>query len=237
VSAAEFEQNSGLQGAERQGLNALLTRGSSMESGPKSLVGGVTPRILAHIRGPGLPGELQALEPRWVTIGPGDDRFAGSNPGSEPLETASKVTLEFMLAGLALSLGSQVERPTLLLVESDEGTRDTLTVMLFAEGYEVVAVANGRDAWNVLRSPFAPIRMMLLDVHLPDISGLHLVQRLRQTYPTLPVFAWMYGSEPTDIAQLSELGVYHYTPVQSVVMTELFESVRAFLHGACHPLE
>jgi DNA-binding response OmpR family regulator len=148
------------------------------------------------------------------------------------------VTLGFVLAGsLIRDNGWQAERPALLLVESDEKTRDTMTAMLFAEGYHVVAVASGRDAWNVLRSPFAPIDMMLLDVHLPDISGLHLVQRLRQNYPTLPVFAWMYGSEPAEVAHLGQLGVYHYTPERAPEVAELLESVRDFLRGTSHPLE
>jgi DNA-binding response OmpR family regulator len=158
-----------------------------------------------------------------------------ANSGTQLPENASGVTLGFMLAGsLTLHLGSQAERPTLLLVESDEHTRDMMTVMLFAEGYQVVAVANGRDAWNVLRSPFAPINMMLLDVYLPDISGVHLVQRLRQNYPRLPVFAWMNGSEPAEVARLGELGVYHYRHARAAELSELVESVRAFLRGASH---
>jgi CheY-like chemotaxis protein len=138
---------------------------------------------------------------------------------------------------LALHLGPQAEPPTLLRVESDEATRDAMTMMLFAEGYQVVAVATGRDAWNVLRAPFTPIDIMLLDVHLPDISGLHLVQRLRPTYPRLPVFAWMLGSEPAVAAQLDELGVFHFLRGQSAESTELVETVRAYLRSPSQDLE
>src|SRR5262249_30553697 len=125
------------------------------------------------------------------------------------LVAAYGLPLGFLLTNPLNVGGPQAERPTLLLVESDELTRDAMTVMLHQEGYQVLAVATGRDAWNVLRAPFSPIDMVLLDVHLPDISGVQLVQRLRDTYPRLPVFAWMHGSEPTQTAQLVKLGVHH----------------------------
>lgn len=137
---------------------------------------------------------------------------------------------------MTLHLGTQAERPTLLLVESDESTRDAMTLMLFGEGYQVVAAATGRDAWHVLRNPFTPIDMMLLDVHLPDVGGLQLVQRLRELYPALPVFAWMHGPEPAGAAQLRRLGVHAYARGDSTELTDLVETVRAFLRGYPHPL-
>jgi DNA-binding response OmpR family regulator len=129
----------------------------------------------------------------------------------------------------------QAERRTLLLVESDGDTRDAMTMMLFTEGYQVVAVPTGRDAWKVLRYPFTPIDGMLLDVHLPDVSGIQLVRRLRETYPTLPVFAWMYRAEPAEAAQLGQFGVHQHTCDPSAETAELVEAVRSFLRGASPP--
>jgi CheY-like chemotaxis protein len=235
VLATEYEHKSESILADSRMLDALATRGFSLGGGPNSLLRGMTLRILADTIFANLPGNSPALAMSAVGIRLGNDGPADSaaNSGTQPLETTSGATLGFMLAGaLTIHLGSQAERPTLLLVVSDEDTRDSMTVMLFAEGYQVVAVANGRDAWNVLRSPFAPINMMLLDVHLPDISGVHLVQRLRQNYPRLPVFAWMNGSEPAEVARLGELGVHHYRLAQAAEFSELVESVRAFLRGA-----
>jgi CheY-like chemotaxis protein len=223
-----------------QALDALPTGGSSVGAGLTSRGGQTTAGILASTNWLQVPGGGPALEADAVTtrLGAGQIAVIADSAGSGPLENTSEVTLGFILAGsLALHLGPQAERPTLLLVESDEPTRDAMTMMLFAEGYQVVAVATGRDAWNVLRSPFTPIDIMLLDVHLPDISGLHLVQRLRPTYPALPVFAWMHGSEPAVAAQLDELGVFHFARGQSVESTELVETVRAYLRSASHDLE
>jgi CheY-like chemotaxis protein len=132
---------------------------------------------------------------------------------------------------LSLYPSPEKEPETLLLVESDEETRDAMTVMLFKEGYQVLAVATGRDAWNVLRSPFAPIDQVLLDVHLPDIDGVQLVQRLRETYPTLPVFTWGYGSASGEAAQLVELGVPYCPGGQAAELGQLIETVRTFLRG------
>jgi CheY-like chemotaxis protein len=160
-------------------------------------------------------------------------RLAGPADASdqETVDAGYGVLLSVLLANpLTLYPGPETEQPTLLLVESDENTRDAMTVMLFQEGYQVLAVATGRDAWNVLRAPFAPIDIVLLDVHLPDISGVQLCQRLREAYPNLPVFAWVPGSASVEAAQLVKLGVQHWAG-HAEELTELVGTVRAFLRG------
>jgi CheY-like chemotaxis protein len=169
--------------------------------------------------------------------GPGVGRLAGAADSSdkETLDAGYGALFGVLLANpLALYPGPETEQPTLLLVESDEDTRDAMTVMLFQEGYQVLAVATGRDAWNVLRAPFSPIDAVLMDVHLPDISGVQLCQRLREAYPKMPVFAWVPGSASAEAAQLVKLGVQHWSG-QSEALAELVGTVRAFLRGSSTP--
>ena len=44
------------------------------------------------------------------------------------------------------------DRRGILIVEDDEGIRETLKVMLEFEGYPVVAVSNGREAIEALET-------------------------------------------------------------------------------------
>jgi DNA-binding response OmpR family regulator len=66
---------------------------------------------------------------------------------------------------------------TILVVEDDTATRTFLADNLSADGYEVLACDCARDAVRLLesRSP----DLLLLDLGLPDVSGLELLRRVR----------------------------------------------------------
>jgi CheY-like chemotaxis protein len=183
---------------------------------------------LAWVPGAGAAPEAHGL-------GGGRLSGTGDKADNEALDAGYGALLSLLIANpLTLYPGPEAEPPTLLLVESDEEARDAMTVMLFQEGYQVTAVGTGRDAWNVLRAPFAPVDGVLLDVHLPDISGVQLCQRLRGAYPNLPVFAWLHGLGQAEAAQLAQMGVPHCA-TRSAELAELLGTVRAFLRGGTSP--
>ena len=69
---------------------------------------------------------------------------------------------------------------TMVLVVEDNATaRSSMQLQLESDGYQVVAVASGEDASDLLESQSAdPPDLMLLDVRLPGISGIELVRRM-----------------------------------------------------------
>ena len=66
---------------------------------------------------------------------------------------------------------------TLLVVEDDDATRTFLADNLTADGYDVIVADCARDALRLLESKFPDL--VVLDVELPDASGLELVRRVR----------------------------------------------------------
>jgi hypothetical protein len=68
--------------------------------------------------------------------------------------------------------------PVVLLVEDDLANGELMGIYLRRLGYEVIWVKNGVEMWNSLRE-IEP-RVILMDVSLPDINGLILVQQLRE---------------------------------------------------------
>jgi DNA-binding response OmpR family regulator len=62
--------------------------------------------------------------------------------------------------------------PLILLAEDDEGIRVPLVRALEREGYEVEAVANGRDA--VASGVDGEHDLLLLDIGLPGVDGLEV---------------------------------------------------------------
>lgn len=73
----------------------------------------------------------------------------------------------------------------LLIVEDDEIVASGLVAALEAAGIACDRVSRGHDAAEGVRR-FEP-DAVVLDVGLPDVSGLEVLRRLRQEWPTLPV--------------------------------------------------
>ncbi len=119
-------------------------------------------------------------------------------------------------------------QPTVLVVEDDEPVRFGMTTLLAQEGYLVLTAANGHDALATLRQPLSAIDVVVLDVHLPDVSGIDLCARLRELYPRLPVIVCTGEATPEEVAQLLHLGAHRYLQ-KPVSADELLATVEAAL--------
>ena len=64
-----------------------------------------------------------------------------------------------------------------LIAEDDRDSRELLAWMLQKLGYQVVATANGKEAWDAFRK--GRFRLVISDVLMPEIDGLELCRRIR----------------------------------------------------------
>jgi DNA-binding response OmpR family regulator len=119
-------------------------------------------------------------------------------------------------------------QPTVLVVEDDEATRNAMTRVLVREGYLALTAQSGHDALGQLRAPLAPIDVVILDVHLPDVSGIDLCARIRELHPDVPVVICTGEAEPEEAAQLLEMGIHRYFR-KPVAVDELLATVEAAL--------
>jgi CheY-like chemotaxis protein len=72
--------------------------------------------------------------------------------------------------------------PRILLAEDDEAVRDMLQVTLERDGFEVVAVANVRDALRLIATE--TFDALLSDLHMPHAGdGFTVVSAMRHTHP------------------------------------------------------
>lgn len=119
-------------------------------------------------------------------------------------------------------------QPTVLVVEDDETTRNIMTRILVREGYLVLTAESGHDALSFLKVPLSPIDVVLLDVHLPDVSGITLCARIRAENPDIPIVVCTGEAEPDEAARLLELGVHRYFR-KPIALDELLATVEAAL--------
>ena len=69
-------------------------------------------------------------------------------------------------------------RPDILFVDDDADLRTSLSAVLEIEGYRVAVAANGREAWDWLRSAPLPA-LILLDLMMPLMDGAELLGLVR----------------------------------------------------------
>jgi CheY-like chemotaxis protein len=70
-------------------------------------------------------------------------------------------------------------RSTVLIVEDDAESRDTLREVLELEGYKVRTAVNGQEALARLNTPDEPVCIMLLDLFMPVMDGWQVIEQLR----------------------------------------------------------
>ncbi|HZR24108.1 MAG TPA: sigma-54 dependent transcriptional regulator [Vicinamibacterales bacterium] len=96
---------------------------------------------------------------------------------------------------------------TVLIVDDDEGMRDTLTAILKRE-YRILRVASGEAALPVLNRE--DVDLMLLDVRLPGISGFEVLRIVKENYSLIEVVMISAIQEIETAVQAMKHGAYHY---------------------------
>jgi CheY-like chemotaxis protein len=75
----------------------------------------------------------------------------------------------------------------ILVVDDEPMVRALIARVLTDEGYEVVAVANGRAALDAARGAKAGFDLIITNNYMPGLSGAELVARVRTDFPDLPI--------------------------------------------------
>src|SRR5262245_31083220 len=104
--------------------------------------------------------------------------------------------------------GQMSHKPkTILIVDDDEGMRDTLTAILKRE-YRVLRVASGEAALPILNKD--DVDLVLLDVRLPGISGFEVLRIVKENYSLVEVMMISAINEVETAVQAMKHGAYHY---------------------------
>lgn len=73
----------------------------------------------------------------------------------------------------------------LLLLEDEASVREAFALRLRDQGYVVQTAGSGEEAFGLLRS-FEP-DVLVVDLVMPNLSGLDVLARVKQMSPTMPV--------------------------------------------------
>ncbi len=117
---------------------------------------------------------------------------------------------------------------TVLLVEDDEDVRKPVRQMLEGFGYAVIEAVDGNDAVEKFLQSRKKIKLLMLDVILPGLSGIEVLKEIRKVSPGIrAIFTSGYSEEHVRRKGLLEDGTTFF--LKPVVPEVLLKSVRDVL--------
>jgi DNA-binding response OmpR family regulator len=104
-----------------------------------------------------------------------------------------------------------MDDPRILLVEDEQHLARGLSFNFSAQGYEVEVAERGDTALaRLLEDSRAPIDLVVLDVLLPGLTGLEVLERLRAAEIPVPVLLLTARDSEQDIVRGLDMGADDY---------------------------
>ena len=98
-------------------------------------------------------------------------------------------------------------RKTVLIVDDDEGMRDTLSAVLRRD-FRLLKAATGEAALQIIEKE--DVDLMMLDVRLPGIGGLEVLKIVKENYAYVEVVVISALKELDTAVEAMRHGAYHY---------------------------
>src|SRR5215467_12396060 len=96
----------------------------------------------------------------------------------------------------------------ILVVDDEENIRHTLRGVLADEGYDVLEAPDGRRALELLAH--AEPRLAIVDVWMPEVDGVELVERMRTQAPGVPVIVISGHGTIETAVRVIRLGAFDF---------------------------
>lgn len=121
-----------------------------------------------------------------------------------------------------------MSKDVVLVVDDEKGIRETLSEILADEGYEVLTASSGEEALLIVKDHLPDI--VFLDIWLPDMDGLEILQNLKGADNSLPVIM-ISGHGNIEIAvKALKLGAYDFLEKPLSLEKVLIVAKRALEH-------
>lgn len=119
---------------------------------------------------------------------------------------------------------------TLLIIDDDEVVRESLAAYLEDSNFKVLQALNGLQGLQIFESEQPDL--VICDLRMPQIDGLELIRRIRQTASETPIIVLSGAGVMSDAVEALRLGAADYLikPLEDLAVLE--HSVRRALDRA-----
>jgi CheY-like chemotaxis protein len=116
-----------------------------------------------------------------------------------------------------------VKLPSILITDDDHDFRETLRVVFEPRGFRTLLAGDGEEALQIVRDQ--EVHLLLLDMHMPRLSGLETLRRVKQFRSRLPCILLSAGLDELLIqqAQMAEAFSVLSKPVSRLQITSVVE--------------
>ena len=120
---------------------------------------------------------------------------------------------------------------SVFVIEDEVVLREMLRTVLTQHGYKITLAGTGEQATKVFSASPKAFDIVLLDLQLPDTSGLIVLNRIRQIRPAQKVIAVSGRIDPEMTAMLKRLGVQDHL-LKPYHLSDLGRAIRNVLTHA-----
>ncbi len=123
---------------------------------------------------------------------------------------------------------SEQDRRTILIADDDAAVQLLLGRLLKLKGFSIVEALDGPSVVEALRSHGEEVRLILLDLTMPGLSGIEMMRQIREIRPDVPILVMTGHREGDILSQLDrdEIAGFLGKPFQP---PELLETIQAIL--------
>ena len=116
------------------------------------------------------------------------------------------------------------KKASILVVDDERGVRQSFN-MVFKDDYRVFQAESGKEAIDIFAEN--PVDVILLDIILPDVNGLELIEKLKTISPNSEIIMVTAVKEIQTAVKAIKFGAYDY-----IVKPFVVEEVKNIIHRA-----
>jgi len=133
-----------------------------------------------------------------------DTESGAANAGALNTNAANAKTADN--SGNTDNSGGQKSKGTILLVDDDNGVRESLSAFLTNTGYSVITAVDGLDAVEKYNSEWASINLVLIDMVMPRMGGKEAFIKMKEINPAIKAVG-ITGFTTHSVEELMEAGM------------------------------
>ncbi len=99
-------------------------------------------------------------------------------------------------------------KPRILVIDDEAAIRDSLKMILEYEGYEVLTAATGEE--GIAQAEREAPDLVFLDVKMPGMDGLEVLQRLRHLVEVTPIVVVSGHGTVSTAVEATKLGAFDF---------------------------